>query len=50
MWVKEPFFVFKQMCGVCVCVCVCVCVRAHARPRRGREGVLVVGCESPFKF
>ena len=47
MWVKEPFFVFKQMGGVCVCVCVCVCVRARAQ---GEGGVLVVGCEFPFKF
>ena len=45
MWVKEPFFVFKQMGGVCVCVCVCVCVRTQ-----GEGGVLVVGCEFPFKF
>ena len=34
MWVKEPFFVFKQMGGVCVCVCV----RARAHACRGRQG------------
>ena len=36
MWVKEPFFVFKQMCGVCVCVCVCVRARTLARAGGGR--------------
>lgn len=39
MWVKEPFFVFKQMGSVCVWVCV-----------QGEGGMLVVGCEFPFKF
>ena len=34
MWVKEPFFVFKQMGGVCVCVRA----RAHAGGGRGAGG------------